>query len=601
MFKSIRFKFITIYFLLVFMAMVIVGVFLIQQFENYHLGVVKDNLTQIAGRVMTTLQEIDWQNNKEEIQKNISPYEKMGMEIHVIEKNTDFTIVSSTNVSYWNQNAMYVLDSDLILSGFNGEIKDKDIVSQREEQISSKNMVFPLYDEHNRIAGVIYLRQNLNDIYRTLEQSKFIITRATMLALIITIILGYFIAKSITGPINDVTVKAEKMSRGDFDQVVEVKSDDEIGQLANMFNYLTAHLKSVLQQMSNEKKTMDTIITYMADGLIATSLEGKIIHANPRALEMLNLEEFTLEQKSFDEVFFPLNKRLTLTHLKQNKQWDGNEIIDMEKGIKLRAKYAPIMKSDGDLEGMVVLLQDVTEHEKLETMRKEFVANVSHELKTPLTTIKSYTETLLEGALEDKNLTHQFLEVVVSETDRMNRLVQDLLQLSNLDFKQAKWNKKETDINNIVENAVLKLEVSAKNKKQQLHYEVEQEPIFIFVDADRIEQVILNVISNAIKYTGEEGKIHVKVQQKHEEVMIIIEDNGIGIPSKDVARIFERFYRVDKARSREMGGTGLGLSIAKQIIEAHDGKIEIASTEEKSGTIVRVTLPIGVQEALNFN
>ncbi|AOY75334.1 ATP-binding protein [Clostridium formicaceticum] len=600
MFKSIRFKSITIYFLLVFIAMVIVGVFIIQQFEQYHLGVVRGNLTQIANSVMKTLEEIDWQNNKEEIQKNIAPYEKMGMEIYVIEKNNDFTIISSTNLSYWNQNAMYILESDLILAAFHGEIKESDIVSQQEGQRSSKNMVFPLYDEHSRITGIIYLRQNLEDIYNTLDQSKFIITRATILALLITIILGYFIAKSITGPINDVTIKAEKMAKGDFDQVVEVKSDDEIGQLANMFNHLTARLKAVLQEISNEKKKMDTIINNMADGLIATTAEGKIIHANPVAIEMLKIDGKTLKKKSFDEVFLPLNNKLTLNYLSTQEKWYGNEIIDMQEGVKLRAKYAPIIREDDYLEGIVVLLQDVTEYEKLENMRKEFVANVSHELKTPLTTIKSYTETLLDGAMEDKGLATQFLGVVVSEADRMTRLVQDLLQLSNLDYKQGKWNKKEININDIVKSAVLKLEVSAKNKRQHFVHTSYDDEIYVFADKDKMEQVLLNILSNAIKYTAEEGKIEVQVQLKSSYVQIIIRDNGIGIPKEDLPRIFERFYRVDKARSREMGGTGLGLSIAKQIIEAHKGAIEIFSEEKKQGTRVVITLPT-TNEGLALN
>lgn len=574
------------------MAMVIIGVFLIQQFQQYHLGVVSGNLNQIASNVMNTLEGIDWQNNKDEIQNNISLYEQMGMEIYVIEKNNNFTIISSTNPSYLNQNAMYILDSNLILSAFHGEIEEKDIISDQEGQKSSKNMVFPLYDEHSRITGMVYLRQDLEDINRTLEQSRFILTRATMLALAITVVLGYLLAKSITGPINDVTVKAEKMAMGDFDQVVDVKSNDEIGQLANMFNYLTAQLKDVLQEMSNDKKRMDTIINNMADGLIATTAEGKIIHANPAALRMLKISRENLGDKGFDEVFLPLNDKLTLNYLTGEKKWYGNEIIDMEKGVKLRAKYAPIIREDKELEGLVVLLQDVTEHEKLENMRKEFVANVSHELKTPLTTIKSYTETLLEGAMESKELTAQFLEVVESEADRMTRLVQDLLRLSNIEFKQTKWNKVEVDLNEIIKDTVLKVDVSAKNKKQDLNCETFTEPIPVLIDTDSLEQVILNVLSNAIKYTAEKGKIEVKVLKENNVARIIIEDNGIGIPNKDLLRIFERFYRVDKARSREMGGTGLGLSIAKEIIEAHNGKIEIFSGEEKTGTTVMITLPI---------
>ena len=592
MFKSMRVKFITIYFLLVFMAMVIVGVFIIQQFEQYHLGVVRGNLTQIAESVMKTLQEINWQSNKEEIQKNIGPYEKMGMEIYVIEKNNDFTIISSTNLSYWQQNAMYILDSDLILSAFHGEIKEKDIISKLEHHRSSKNMAFPLYDEHSRIAGAVYLRQNLEEIYRTLDKSKSILTRATMLALFITIFLGYFLAKSITGPINDVTIKAQKMVRGDFDQVVDVKSDDEIGQLASMFNYLTAHLKSVLHEMSSEKKKMDTIINNMADGLIAANADGKIIHANPAALKMLKLEDEYMEEKSFDEVFYPLNNKLTLDYLTNHKKWYGSEIIEMDKGIKLRSKYAPIIRKNKDLEGLVVLLQDVTEHEKLENMRKEFVANVSHELKTPLTTIKSYTETLLDGTLDNKVLATEFLEVVEGETDRMTRLVQDLLQLSNLDYQQAKWDKQRIDMKDVVEGVILKLKVAVDNKKQELTCNIPEEEMMVLADRDRMEQVISNILANAIKYTGHGGQIKIGMKIENDVGKITIEDNGIGIPEEDIERIFERFYRVDKARAREMGGTGLGLSIAKEIVEAHNGKIDIISRQNKEGTKVVITLPV---------
>ena len=574
------------------MVMVIISVFLIQQFQQYHLGVVSGNLSQIAGSIMTTLEGIDWADNKSEVQSNISLYEQVGMEIYIIEKNNNFTIISSTNPSYLNENAMYILNSDLILSAFNGETGEKDIISGWEGEKSSKNMAFPLYDEHSRINGAVYLRQDLEDIHRTLNQSKLILTRATTLALAITVVLGYLLAKSITGPINDVTIKAEKMAMGDFDQVVEVKSNDEIGQLASMFNYLTARLNDVLQEMSNDKKRIDTIINNMADGLIATSADGKIIHANPAAIRMLKLGGQNLTQKSFDDVFSPLNKKLTLDYLAKEEKWYGHEIIDIDKGMKLRAKYAPIIKEDEELEGLVVLLQDVTEYEKLENMRKEFVANVSHELKTPLTTIKSYTETLLDGAIEDKELTTQFLEVVESEADRMTRLVQDLLRLSNIEFKQTKWNKVEADLNEIIKDAVLKVDVSVKNKKQELICNTFEEPITVLIDTDSMEQVFLNILSNAIKYTDKHGKIDVSVYKENNVSKVIIEDNGIGIPDKDLSRIFERFYRVDKARSREMGGTGLGLSIAKEIVEAHSGKIEIFSPSNGKGTKVIITLPI---------
>ncbi|SCY61659.1 sensor histidine kinase [Alkaliphilus peptidifermentans] len=592
MFKSIRWKFIIIYFLLVFIAMIIIGVFLIQQFEQYHLEVVRNNLTSTASTVMATLRENNWQNNKQDIQENIKAYERMGMEIYIIDKDTNFTIISSTNPYYLNHNALDILETDLITNAFSGaEFSEKDILPKSGLR-SSKNIVYPLYDEHSRIIGAIYLRSDLSDIYKTLDDSKDILIRATILALFITVVLGYFIAKSITGPINDVTVKAEKMAKGDFDQVVEVKSDDEIGQLANMFNFLTARLKSVLQEMSSEKQKMDTIITYMADGIIAATVEGTIIHANPRAMELLMMDEESLKDKVFDEIFAELNDQLTICNLMNSgNDWSGSQMLSMGEGITLRANYAPYRNDKGDFGGIIVLLQDVTEEERLEHMRREFVANVSHELKTPLTTIKSYTETLLDGAAENQELLFRFLNVIDTEADRMSRLVRDLLQLSNLDFQQAKWNKKPIDINYIVKKATSKLEVYAHGKQQRMNLKLLKEPVYIFGDEDRIEQVLLNILSNSIKYTPNNGEVIIDLIKMGNDITLEIQDNGIGIPEADMPRIFERFYRVDKARSREMGGTGLGLAIAKEIIDVHDGEIRIIS-KEGEGTLVVITLPI---------
>ncbi|HZK57258.1 MAG TPA: ATP-binding protein [Clostridia bacterium] len=602
MFRSIRWKFITIYFLLVFMAMIIIGVFLMQQFERYHLGVVSNNLSNLANTVITSLEAIDWQNSPSEVGNNIRNYEQMGTGITVIKNDTNFTIVFSTNESYMGENgeanASHFLESDLILAAFNGEVKERDIVQQDNKLSSSKHMVFPVRDNNGRVSGAVYLKSNLKDIYKTLQESQTIILKATFLALFITIILGYFIAKSVTGPINDVTVKAERMAQGDFEQIVEIRSDDEIGQLAGMFNHLTAKLKTVLQEMGSEKKKMDTIIEYMADGLIASTKEGQIIHINSRAIEMLGINEEVCATKDFNQLFTSYNGQFKIENfLEKEENWTGSKIISINNGPILQASYAPFMDRSGDIEGIIILLQDVTKHQKLENMRKEFVANVSHELKTPLTTIKSYTETLLDGAIDDKKLSINFLQVVGSETERMARLVRDLLQLSDLDLRQSKWNKKAVDLKEIVEETIQKLDVSIKNKEQKIYFGsggLEENTAVIYADRDRIGQVVLNLLSNSIKYTPKGGHININIRIREDTLVLVIEDDGIGIPKEDLARIFERFYRVDKARARELGGTGLGLSIAKEIIEAHEGTIEIFSEEDK-GTRTVIHLPIFIK------
>jgi two-component system sensor histidine kinase VicK len=242
--------------------------------------------------------------------------------------------------------------------------------------------------------------------------------------------------------------------------------------------------------------------------------------------------------------------------------------------------------------GIIMLIQDITEQQKLENMQADFVANVSHELKTPLTTIKSYTETLLMGDLDGTDTAMEFLKIVDAEADRMNRLVKDLLQLSRLDYKQEKWYKKEGDLIILLDSAVKKMEMMAKSKNQHLNVLFNTDNrIRVDMDKDRIEQVILNLLSNSIKYTGDGGRVDIDAYVSGKKAQIVITDNGIGIPENQLSRVFERFFRVDKARSRSAGGTGLGLSICKQIMEEHRGTIELESRENR-GTRAVVTLPM---------
>lgn len=596
MFKSIRIKMITIYFLLIFIAMVIVGVFIIQQFESYHLDVERNNIMQVSKSVSATLQNMDWEEQQDEAQETIGFYERVGMEIYIVEKDSGFRVVASTNPAHRDQNATYILEPELILGAFNGEETEKDMISSGQQSVRSKNMAFPLYDETSRISGVIYVRRDLGDIYQTLYQSRVIFLRSTVVALMITIVLGYFIAASITGPIRDVTTKASKMAGGDFNQVVEVKSNDEIGQLASMFNYLTARLKTSLQEISNEKQKLDAILTYMADGVVATSMAGTLVHINPRALDMLSLDRKQSQEMAFDHLFNSAKPSLCLEDFQGDPSgWSGSEILEMRDGAKIRASYAPYRNEQEEMEGLIFLLQDITEHEKLESMRKEFVANVSHELKTPLTTIKSYTETMMDGAVEDPEMQQQFLGVIDSEADRMARLVRDLLQLSNMDFQQTKWDQEPINLMEVTHKTLMAMEPTMKGKGQALVYEPPEEAVRTQGDEDAIEQVILNILSNAIKYTPEEGEIRVYLQKENETAALTIQDNGMGIPSQDLPRVFERFYRVDKARSREQGGTGLGLSIAQQIMEAHGGTLHLYSREDK-GTRVIMRFPLFQEE-----
>jgi two-component system sensor histidine kinase VicK len=331
----------------------------------------------------------------------------------------------------------------------------------------------------------------------------------------------------------------------------------------------------------------------MADGLIAVDLSGHIMHANPAAREMLRFGEDDIANKHYNRIIEKYTENLSLNDIIRNCTNGAAMDIFVYGGATYTVRYDRFQDENGADIGIIMLLQDVTEQQKLENMQTDFVANVSHELKTPLTTIKSYTETLLLDGLEsDRGTALEFLKIVDAETDRMNRLVKDLLQLSRLDYKQEKWYKKEGNLILLLSTAVKKMEMMARSKEQHLNVLFDEDAhVQVDMDRDRIEQVVLNILSNAIKYTNEKGRIDIDAYINGRNAQIIVSDNGIGIPEDQLSRVFERFFRVDKARSRSAGGTGLGLAISRQIIEEHKGVIEIESREKK-GTRVTITLPL---------
>ncbi|NCB42007.1 MAG: cell wall metabolism sensor histidine kinase WalK [Clostridia bacterium] len=594
--SSVRWRIVLIYFLLVFIAMTIVSVFLLDQMKSYQITSLKENLTKTISEsnLLTSLGKYaDLNENTEEIQNSLNENwsSSFSEELSVVCEN--FNICASTNQNIVGRSAADVFDSNIIVDVFinKGNGESDSVISG---DIPVKNLCYPIISESTtEVIGAVYVRVDLSSINSFLSQSKLIFIQAMFIALIVTVLLGFVIARSITVPINNVTRTVMRMSQGDFSQTVEVKSDDEIGQLAEMFNLLREKLDFTLSEISNEKNKLETILTYMADGLIAIDLEGSVIHANPAAREMLGISESEdLTGVTYESLLGHLSDRMKLSVIKENCKDDGGQDT-FDYGATTYAVRYDRFKDDYEQDvGIIIIMQDITERQKLEKMQKDFVANVSHELKTPLTTIKSYTETLLDGALEDKETAVNFLNIVDMEADRMNRLVKDLLQLSRLDYRQEKWNIKENNIIPLINTAATKVQMTASQKNQQLNrrYDLTGD-IRVLIDRDRFEQVMMNVLSNAIKYTQDGGRIDVDASVLGPTVKITVQDNGIGVAESEIPRIFERFYRVDKARSRAMGGTGLGLAITKQIVEEHHGKIE-AESKEGDGTKITITLPL---------
>lgn len=602
MFKSIRWRFTLIYFLLVFMAMAMVGFFITDQLEKIQLDSITESMKSHISSILASsslLQGEEWTENSSDIEELIANNVQIGYNesLYIILNDNTKTIIASS-VSSTKGDSAYEsrrIDNLLVLDSLKGDISETIPTGNYDQTGESiKHMAYPAKNKDGSIEGIIYLTYQLDSVYETISKTTIMLTRATLLALFATVIFGFFLARSITGPIKDVTKKAMAMSEGDFDQVVDVKSNDEIGQLAMMFNFLTKELKKNISILHQEKSKMETTFNYMADGVITFDMEGKIIHANPVAKEILEIEDE--KETDGEEILSNLDYQLT-NEVLINNDFLGSSMINIDDMI-YNINYAPFKNEMEEIGGVIFVMQDITEQQRLDDMRKEFVANVSHELKTPITTVKSYTETLLGGALEDREISEQFLNVILNESDRMDRLVKDLLRLSRMEYNQAKWNKILVNPCLLIEETIEKLKNRAENKKQNLVYVCKNENFEVKFDKDGLEQIYQNIIGNAIKYTPENGEIRIECKKEDEAIVVLIEDNGIGIPEEDIKRIFERFYRVDKARSREMGGTGLGLAITRHIAEAHDTVIEVKSSIDK-GTKFRIVIPLASRGEYN--
>ena len=473
-----------------------------------------------------------------------------------------------------------LLASDNFVQALTGMANNKKILE------TSGGMSF--YDYARPVSGnIIYFRYYKDDWAEITTYFNTIIYTSLLIGFVIAFAAGYFLSRTITYPLAKLMRKAESIARGDFDQELEVKSDDEIGKLADTFNYMAANLKNNLIEISSEKSKLETILNYMTDGIIAFSLRGEVIHTNPASARILGAEGLGSFQEYRSRFGFEYSLEDVL-YLQSDKTTEMNLAVG-DKSIKVY--FAVFTGETRKPEGVIAVLQDITEQQRLEDMRKEFVANVSHELRTPLTSIKSYSETLLDGAVDDRETAEQFLAVINTEADRMTRLIRDLLQLSRLDNQQTQWNFEKMSLVELIKNTVERMKIEVDSRRQNIECFVVNEVPEIEGDYGRLEQVAFNIIGNAVKYTPEGGNITVFVGRMRNGVYFKVADTGIGIPEENIDRIFERFYRVDKARSREMGGTGLGLSIAKEIVEAHNGTIDIKS-KAGVGTEVTVRLPV---------
>lgn len=440
----------------------------------------------------------------------------------------------------------------------------------------------------NQIEDAGTAQENIQNIVSTqLSQIKIIIIISLIIYTVISILIGYFVLKAVVSPMKRLIKSAEKMASNDVGKANDsIQNVGEVADLENAFSMMTNELNQKLSEVNRQKKQIETILLHMTDGIIAFNMEGKIIHINPAAKELLGLSD---KDNTFEKVFKKLDIDINMEKIIYLDNWTSSEQRKNVGGKYVNILFAPFQDENDRPDGVIALIQDITEHVKLDNMRKEFVADVSHELKTPITSIMGYSDTLLEGDYDDETRT-KFLTVISSEAKRMARLVTDLLTLSRYDNKKITSEVTSFDLGELVKKCLEKLKFEVEKKEHHVECFVTAEVPPVVADKYGIERVVLNILSNAIKYTPDKGNIKVYVGFVYNDAYIKVIDNGIGIPEEDLGRIFERFYRVDKARSREMGGTGLGLSIAKEILDQNKGSIAIKSKVGK-GTEVVIRIP----------
>ncbi len=445
------------------------------------------------------------------------------------------------------------------------------------------------------IPGYLYInyldKVDADSLNTVINNGKLVFSIIAISFLVISLVIIIFASKIILNPITKLIKSAEKFSdinntEKEFKYFKGRKSKTEMDELYKAFNLMTTGLKENLNEVTRQKKQIETILLHMTDGIIAFNIDGEIIHINPAATRLLRIDS---KEDTFEKIFKRLKVDINLEKLIYLENWTSTEEKINIDETYLNMFFAPFKDENDRPAGIMVLIQDITEHVKLDNMRKEFVADVSHELKTPLTSIMGYAETLATTDY-DKDLQDKFLNVISSEAVRMTKLVNDLLTLSKFDNDKKEWIKVEFDLGELVKQCQENLQIEMDKKKQKVECFVTANVPAVYADKDGIERVVLNILSNSVKYTGEGGTIKIYVGFVYNDAYIKIIDNGIGIPEEDLSRIFERFYRVDKARTRAMGGTGLGLSIAKEILDKNGGRIDIKSKVHE-GTEVVITIP----------
>ncbi len=584
MFRSLHMKLVLIMILLIVSLMTVVGAFLTNSVSRFYMDDFYSQMDTVFSDVefardLTTPAE-DEEDGAAALQQVLQSYymgalgiDSRNRNYYILDGKTGAFLAGSDPVGGPELAVTHNLSA--ALQGEEGYVSDP--------AASYMDVAIPVTRGGN--SYIIYVLDNRTTVESLSSELFTLILEALIFGLVISVLLSFLLAKTMITPIERLTDAAERVANGDFSRKIEVAARDEIGVLTSAFNDMGRQLKDTLDEVENERNKLSTLFLHMTDGVVAFARDGQLIHANPAAERMLQTK--LGQGTEYGPLFGDLAPMFEALSIPAGGYIEGEREV---RGRTLALLLAPFSsESQG---GVLVVIRDVTEQHKVEEQRKEFVANVSHELRTPLTNIRSYAETLLDNAGElPPEITRNFLNVILNESDRMTHIVQDLLTLSRFDSGRSEIKLSRFSFGGAVRDMYNAILLEAQRHRHELVLNLPDDLPEVLADRERVLQVMMNIVSNAIKYTPDGGRIAISAGQTGARVWLEVEDNGIGIPAEDRGRVFERFYRVDKARSRQSGGTGLGLSIAKEIMDRHKGYLGLVD-REGPGTTIRMELKV---------
>ena len=596
-FQSIHFKIALVFALVLLITIEIIGAVFVRQLERQNLNTFKQQIelpAYIENSISEQLSNTNTKSANKKIKAILSDVNNVNItEIRVVDSKGIIRGTSSVN----NQSIVgqKTTNEDIKKTISNNRSYDQNVYDDKTNAryyVSS----LPLLNSstNSSVVGSLYIRANLESVYASINKITLLSLSAAIVAIALGLLVAIVISRAISVPIDEMKKQSIRIARGDFSGHVKVYGNDELGQLAGAVNNLSVRVEEAQDSTEADRRRLDGVLRHMSDGVLATDRRGNVTIINETAVDLLSSSSEESVGMSILDVLH-IRQDYTIRELLESEEeiiidlsTDANELI-------LHAYFSLIQRESGFISGLVCVLHDITEQQHEEQERRQFVSNVSHELRTPLTSVRSYVEALSDGAWEDPELAPNFLAVVQDETERMIRMINDLLSLSRMDAGTSKLNFEYVNLNELINYILNRFDMilnsdDQPSKTYKIDRKITTKDLWVDLDTDKFTQVVDNLMNNAIKYSPDGGTITVRLLETHNHVILTISDQGLGIPRKDIAHVFDRFFRVDKARSRKQGGTGLGLAISKEVINLLGGQIWVDSIEGR-GSNFYISLP----------